>query len=185
VRHGRSAALAPLVIFGAGGAAASVVDIATHLGHPILGSVDDVGPVPPGTCRLSHPVAQALEEVKGRETAQDAEVVIAHGSGAERLRIATKVQLTGGSSGRAVRFATLIRPEAFISTHAVVGEDSVVGFASLVGAGSEVGDHVMVLNAVIGHDNRIGSGVTLSPGVTIAGGACIGERTTVGMHASV
>jgi sugar O-acyltransferase (sialic acid O-acetyltransferase NeuD family) len=171
---------APLIIFGAGGAASSVIDAAARAGRAVRFLIDETHATT-GTTWRGIPVLASLAAIPEYGGADAPELLIAVGDGAARLRIAR--QLLGARAD--ARFATLVPPDAFVSDHAELGVGCVVGFTSLVGGGSVLGDHVMLLNAVVGHDDHLGDGVTLAPGAKIAGGVTVGARTTIGMNASI
>jgi sugar O-acyltransferase (sialic acid O-acetyltransferase NeuD family) len=81
--------------------------------------------------------------------------------------------------------ATLVHPDAVISPSASLASGTVVMAGVVVNASTLVG-HDVILNTgcTIDHDCFIGDGAHIAPGVSLCGGVSVGNRTLIGVGAS-
>ena len=168
-----------LVLIGGGEHARVLADTVQHTGvHRLLGYVD---PNPYaaveslGLVRLG--TDDALHEYP------DAELMLAFGAaGPSDRRAYVAEQFT--AAGR--RFATVVHPQAVVSTTAVIGAGTFINAGAVVQTGARIAEHALVNSgAIVEHDVRLGAHVLLAPGAVVGGGAFIGSRTFVGMRAAV
>ncbi len=172
----------PLLIYGAGGHAKTVIDLIRALDTwEIAGIIDDG--VPRGTLVMGVPViggADALPECQ--EQGITAVVNAVGGIGNYQVRWQIFETLIAANFA----FPTLIHPSAVIesSVHPADGvqvlaqtyisSESRIGFGTLINAG-----------VILSHECRIGKCVNLSPGALLAGNVQIADFAQVGMGATL
>lgn len=84
------------------------------------------------------------------------------------------------------RYATLVHPQANVSSRAQLGSGVYVSFGSCVGGGAELSVGVSLApRVVIGHDSKIGCGTIIAPGVIVSGFVHIGANCYLGAACSV
>lgn len=165
--------MTPLYIFGAGGQAREVADIADTLGYDpvLLVRDDDSGPV-------LWPVMAEAEAV-GRS---DGVFAIGVGANEGRARIAERYSH--------LQFPNLVHPESSLGSTtraALAGRRGVVIQAGVrLTSGIAVGDFCNLnLNATVSHDCRLEDFVTVSPGANVAGHVNIGRKAWIGIGARI
>lgn len=164
----------PLLIFGAGGLALDLLDLARAAGRRVAGFVVDLADQPATLAGL--PVHH-LDGLAGAAAAHDAMAAI--GSPRRRPFIERAEEM-------GFRFITLVHPAAVVPGSVKVGSGVVIGAGALVAAAAMVGRHSFVnRGAMIGHHTAIGAWSTIGPGANIAGHAVIGEEAEIGMGAIV
>lgn len=85
----------------------------------------------------------------------------------------------------ALRFVSVISPEALVASSSSVGPGSFVGAFAYVGPDVEIGAACIVnTHSIVGHDARIGDFTHLGPRVCVSGHVELGERVFVGAGAS-
>lgn len=176
-----SSALRPVVVLGAGGHAAVLIDALERAGRPVLAALDrDVGG---GAGRVLGVAIVDERLAPDRFPAAQVELAMAavgFGEGVRRHDMATHWRNLG------YRFATVVHPAAVVSAHAELAEGSQVLAGAVVQARSVVGrDAIVNSRAVVEHDCRIGEGGHLAPGVCLGGAVTIGARSQLGLGAVV
>lgn len=163
-----------LVIFGAGGHATSVADVARAAGYTIEAFID---PGKAGERLLGAPVAAAFE---GDVTRHLFCIALGDNSARERAR-------AGEASAYPLdRFPAIIHPTASVSRFATVGNGTVVMAGARIGPNSAIGAFCIVnTRAALDHDCRVHDYATVAPGVITGGFVSIGQRTTVAIGAVV
>ncbi len=173
-----------LIVWGAGGHARVVAEIAALAGWQVVGYVDR-DPQRRG----------AVVDPQGRQILMsEAELVqhlqlggprpfeaLALGFGANVAR-AEAARLAIGR----VTLPVLLHPSAVISADALLSPGSVAMALAVVNPGARVG-LAAILNSgcVVEHDCRLGDGVHISPNATLAGSVTVGNHTWVGAGAVV
>lgn len=155
-------------MYGAGGHAKVVKEIAEALGIEVRGVIDDdkEKEVFEG-CRVYHQ-AQGLKPI-----------VICIGSNEGRERVAACLE--EGSIGEA-----LIYPTADISARAEIGAGTVVMAGVVINSGARIGRHCIVnTGATIDHECVIEDFCHISPGVNLCGNVHVGRGSHIGVGASV
>lgn len=172
-----------LLILGCGGHAKVVAETALAGGRFIsIAFVDDrcssPGDLPPvlGWPVLG-PLAHALEPSLRN---QFAAAVVAIGRASTRLHWQQQLFAAG------YKLPVLIHPSACVSPSAQIGPGSVLFAQVVVQAGVRI-DAGAILNTScsIDHDVQLADGVHICPGVHIAGEVQVGERSWIGIGASV
>ena len=110
----------------------------------------------------------------------DAEFIVAIGDNATREQIENQIKIDG------YRLATVIHPSAVIGREVSIGEGTVIFAQVVVNPSTAIGKGCILNTACsVDHDNHIGNFVHLSPGVRLAGTVSVGERTWLGINATV
>jgi sugar O-acyltransferase (sialic acid O-acetyltransferase NeuD family) len=166
-----------VLVFGAGGFAWDVVDIAERVGGlEIAGCVVDRDPGDAPLAPQGLPVHR-WPEVSGR--ASDFAAINGIGSPARRRFIEA-------AEARGFEFLTLIDPSAQIFPSARIGAGTVVGAGAIVAAAARIGRHVLVNRASsIGHHCEIGDFASCYAGVHVGGFTRVGAGAELGMGAVV
>lgn len=167
----------PLIVFGAGGHAAVVVDIALKT-YPnrqlhVFDDAADCAPV------LGCTVTSGLPDTVKFPPSQY-KVVVGIGSNSARKLVSGKLHALG------YEFETLIHPHASIGTQAEVGKGVVVCAQAVVNPRAKLSDGCIVnTGAVIEHDCVIGPFCHVGPGAVVAGEAKLGAVTWICANAVV
>jgi sugar O-acyltransferase (sialic acid O-acetyltransferase NeuD family) len=168
-----TAALASLLIIGAGGHGRVVADTAEALGYRQIAFLDQTWPD-----RQRNLVWRIVE--REIPDSRDAHIFVAIGNNAERMRIIENVQ------SKQLTLVTLVHPLAYVSRYATLGPGCYVAPQACVNVGSVVGRGVIVNTAAaIDHDCKVADGVHVSPGAHVAGGVFVGRQTWIGIGAVV
>lgn len=163
----------PLYIFGGGGQAREVAEVALRLGYaPSFVVVDAV----------EHPEDWPVVMEGDLDVRSDLAFAIGIGDNEIRARVA-------GHYPHAA-FPNLIHPDATVESttaRGLAGRRGVVIQAGVrLTANVEIGDFCNLnLNATVSHDTRLGSFVTVSPGASIAGHVAVGEKAWIGVGAVI
>lgn len=143
---------------------------------------------------LMHTLTQLQEWLNRQQSSLKPDFLIAIGGqrGADRLHIATQLELLGLSAH------SLIHPTAVVAAETHIASGSQILALSHVAVGSSIGRQTIINHRVnVDHECRIGDGVHLAPGVTLAGevviannatvftGACIAPRVQIGEGAVI
>ncbi len=168
---GPSSLKSPLVIFGAGGHAGVVADIARCAGRTVTAFLD------PGA--KASPVEGIALINDLAQLPADAQIVIAIGDNARRKAVAEEI-------GARRAFAVLVHPSAVVATSARLGPGSVVMAGALVGAGATVGVHAILNSgASLDHDSTLSDFASLAPGAVTGGRVHIGSGSAIGIGAVI
>ncbi|MDL0105200.1 UDP-N-acetylbacillosamine N-acetyltransferase [Campylobacter vicugnae] len=151
-----------LYIYGNGGHAKVVADIARANGYDNLIFLDDNSDMKFNSNLPKHPI------------------IIAIGNALIRQKLQNLVLSSG------FELITLIHPTAVIGNDVTIGNGSVVMPGAIINAKSTIGNGVIINSgAIIEHECTIGDFAHICPGVAIAGGSLIGERSWIGIGSSV
>lgn len=163
-----------LIIFGAGGHATSVGDIALAAGFTIANFVD---PHKAGGKLLGIPIVGTFAG-----NPQDHLFCLALGDNQGR----EKSRAGEASAPPLDRFPALIHPAASVSTFAKVGHGSVVMAGARIGPNSVIGDFCVInTRAALDHDCHVGDFATVAPGAVTGGFVKVGRASMVGIGAVV
>ena len=151
-----------LYIYGNGGHAKVVADIARANGYENLIFLDD------------------NSQTKFRPNLPKHRIIRAIGNALIRQKLQSLV-LTNG-----FELATLIHPTAIISNSVQIGAGSVIMPGAIINANSVIGCGVIINSgAIVEHDCFIDDFAHICPGVAIAGGVCIGKRSWIGIGSNI
>ena len=167
-----------LIIWGAGGHAKVVLDVARAMGEfaEIVLLDDDVKKR--GTLFCECPIAGDAEQLPFLAKRDYRLFVAAIGENRTRARCYQRAVAQGFTP------VTLVHPAAVISPSAGIGRGTVIMPRAVVNANARVGENVIVNTAaVIEHDCVIGDHVHVSPGAIAAGGTRIGAYAQLGLSA--
>ena len=105
------------------------------------------------------------------------EFVIAIGSNAIREKIAEQYNM---------KWATLVHPTATIGIDVDIEDGTVVMANAVINSSTRIGKHCIInTGAIVEHDNILEDYVHIAPNASLAGAVNIGEKTWVGIGASV
>jgi sugar O-acyltransferase (sialic acid O-acetyltransferase NeuD family) len=167
-----------LLLYGAGGHAKAVLDVALRLGHRVVGLLDD-NPALHGTSLWTLPILGGFAELEQRR-GSDALLFLAVGANDARKKLAERVSPLG------FPFAVLVHPSAQLGHGVAIGVGTVVMPQTAINADTAIGEHAIVnTGATIDHDCMIGDFAHISPGVHLAGDVRVGALAHVGIGACV
>ncbi|MDR0261949.1 MAG: acetyltransferase [Sphingobacterium sp.] len=159
-------AMNKLVLYGAGGHAKVLADIAEACNYDELVFCEDQ---PTKSSLLDYPVTATINNTDN--------CILAIGNNKVRKILSDKLKN---------KFITLVHPKAQISNRALIKEGTVVMAGVTVNVDANIGKHCIInTNASIDHDCVIEDFVHLSPNTALAGNVKIGEGTHVGIGACV
>lgn len=151
-----------LYIYGNGGHAKVVANIARANGYDNLIFLDDNSDMKFNSNLPKHPIIIAIGNALIRQKLQN-------------LVLSSEFELI-----------TLIHPTAVIGSDVTIGNGSVVMPGAIINAKSTIGNGVIINSgAIIEHECTIGDFAHICPGVAIAGGSLVGERSWIGIGSSV
>lgn len=162
-----------VIILGASGFGKLVSDVILNNGDNIIGYLDDA---PKGTEFFRRPILGACADFVKYP---DVEFIVSIGNAKIRERLVNSMQ--------SVKWYTAIHPKAIISPYDTsIGEGSVVLPGAVIDPGATIGKHSLInCNAVVAHDCIIGDFCHISVGTNLAGFVNVGNRSWVGIGASV
>ncbi len=172
-----------LLIWGAGGHAKVVSEIAHATGWEVYGYVDSdsrrVGElVKPGGAAILYDSA-ALFRILERKRRPFAAVSLAFGDNDARLQAAERLR-------GEIDLPALVHPSAVLSPSCSIGAGSVVMPRVVVNAQARVGvAAILNTGCIVEHDCLVGDGVHVSPHATLAGAVTVGACSWIGAGATV
>ena len=166
-----------ILVFGAGGHAKVVAEVARALGQEVAGFLED-GEAREGHAHFGAQILSWRRFVADLQRWEGVPIALAIGDNLGRARAFERL----GALGRPV--ATLIHPSAVVSPTAVIGAGTVIMPTAVVNADARLGLGVIVnTGAVVEHDVELGDFVHLSPHVALGGGVRVGPRAHLGLGA--
>jgi len=168
-----------LLIYGAGGHAKVVLDVALKLQESrIVGLLDEHIDLH-GKTLFGVPIIGGLEKLESSQY-QHCKVVIAIGRNHVRQKLATRLSALGST------FVTITHPSAQIGVGVSFGVGTVVMPAAVINADTTIGDHVIInTGATVDHDCTIDDFVHIAPGVHLAGNVTVAALAHIGIGASI
>jgi sugar O-acyltransferase (sialic acid O-acetyltransferase NeuD family) len=168
-----------ILIFGAGGHAKVVAEVARAGGTEVVGFLEDQS-LRDGEPFFGSQVIDWNRYLRDRRRWNLIPIALAVGDNRGRGEVHHRVVSTG------VEILSLVHNSAIISPTAVIGAGTVIMAAAVVNADARIGQGVIVNTAaVIEHDAHIGDFAHLSPNVALGGGVRIGPRAHLGLGAVV
>lgn len=172
-----------LLILGTGGSAYDVLDTvqAINAQSPtwrVAGFLDDARPA--GSLHLELPVLGRLQDAPSFADCWFINVIGSETSYRRRREIIE------GTALPPERFATLVHPQAAVSSWARLGRGVSVAAGASIAGGVVVGDHVSVCpGCIVGHDSVLHDHALLAPGAIVSGFVEIGPATYIGAGAMI
>lgn len=167
----------PVVIIGAGGHAAVVLETLQAMGTNPAGFTDRDAALSGKTVR-GMPVIGGDEAVFERYPPD--RVLLANGIGSAGST-QTRRAVYERFCGRGYRFLTLLHPSAIVSPSAKVGAGSQVMAGAVLQAAAVIGENTIInTHASIDHDCSIGSHVHVAPGSTLSGEVSVADGAHLG-----
>ena len=161
-----------LVIVGAGGHGKVIADIAAKNGYTDIAFLDDNSI---GNCMGFSIIGKCNDIEKLNDGNTD--FVIGIGNNNIRKDIAEKNN---------VNWVTLVHPSAQKAMNVKIGKGTVVMANAVVNVCATVGEHCIInTGAIVEHDNVIEDFVHISPNVALGGTVRVGEKTHIGIGATV
>lgn len=161
---------AGLYVFGFGGHARSVADVAIAAGYQRIVFVDAGARA--GETFAGFPSVTALTDPQPGWLA-----TVAVGDAAKRRAL---------TDGLAVRLATLVAPTATVGVEAVLDDGVFIAHHAHVGPAARIGRGAIInTGAIVDHESVVGAFTHVAVGATVAGRCRIGANSMVGAGASV
>ena len=168
--------LRPLVIFGAGGHAVSVANVALSAGYTIKHFVDKNKK---GLDLLGYKIIGDLTEL---DNTNNFSFAIAVGDNAVRERIHKELV----SANPSLHFPSLVHSSAVISFFTEIGDGAVVMPKAVIGPNSKVGKFCLInTQASIDHDCLMLDYSSLAPAAVTGGTVKIGLRSAISIGATI
>ncbi|WP_163131694.1 acetyltransferase [Agarivorans sp. Alg241-V36] len=168
-----------LAVYGAGGHAKVVVEIARQLGYQAISLFDERWQELGETegCQVIGGWQDMLSHLASNP---DCSAHVAIGNNSTRLK---RLQALKDLD---VKLPVLIHPKAYVCCSAHLGDGSVVMANATVSVGSSIGLGCIINhNSSVDHDVKLGDCVHICPGVNLAGEVQVGHETMVGIGSCV
>lgn len=172
----------PVVVIGAGGHAAVVIDllVASRRWQPI--ALIDADPSRRGTSVLGIPVVGGDDQLPGLLSRARHAIVGVGSTGDADVRRAIYQRTTAAG----YVMATGVHPDATVSHSAELADGVVVMARAAVNPRTHIGCNAIVnTGAIVDHDCRIGAHAHIAPGAALCGEVEVGEGAHVGAGATV
>ena len=165
-----------LLIVGASGHGRVVADIAIALGkYEAIAFADDDTSI---TECMGFPVIGQISDLN--RFVSEYEYFVAIGNVAHRSRISTAIKEINGI------LATLIHPQAVVSSYATIGDGCAVMPGAVINAGAQIGTGCIINTcASVDHDCRLDDYVHVAVGAHLAGAVSVGYGTWIGAGAVI
>jgi sugar O-acyltransferase (sialic acid O-acetyltransferase NeuD family) len=165
-----------VVVYGAGGHARVVADVATCLGHDVIGLVDDL--LPPGSLRGEYAVLGSSAWLRGKA----GELAVALGIGDNKIREETFLECLRAG----VACPAFVHPAATVAASARLSDGCIVMAGAIINPGAALDPGVIVNSgSVVEHDCQVGRFAHISPNATLTGAARLGAFAHLGAGATV
>jgi sugar O-acyltransferase (sialic acid O-acetyltransferase NeuD family) len=166
-----------LLIIGAGGQGKVVADTALLLGWKNVAFLDDRKASLPAILGL--PVVGTLEDLEAQR-AGFASAIVAVGDAKLRIQLTAQCRRSGFD------VISVVHPMAYVSRFASIGPGCAAFAQSAINAGAAMGAACIVnTGATVDHDCLIGEGVHICPGAHLAGSVRVGDRSWIGIAATI
>jgi len=175
----------PVIVIGAGGHAAVLVDTLKQLNQEVIAVVSPEN-------ALSHAVFDGVLHLQNdddvlRYSPQEVTLVNGIGSIPEgSIKASLRTKLYQHFKTHGYQFSSVISPYAIISPYATLAEGVQIMANSVIQTGAIIGENSIINTAaVIEHDCNIGSHNHIAPGAVLSGSVRTGEHVHIGTGASV
>jgi acetyltransferase EpsM len=167
-----------ILLYGGGGFAKEVCEIAELCGHQVIayvGSRPDV---------LDRPYWGAAERLLERRSEFDA-VVLAFGA-VDRRTLALRAEALEWLDAHQLSSTPLVSPNAVVAKGVRIADGAIVAHGAVLSVDCMLEAHCIVNTcAIVGHDALIGRNVTLAPRAFVGGNAKVLENSLLGPGAIV
>lgn len=166
-----------LLIVGAGGHGKVVADTALLLGWGNVAFLDD------RAATLGSPLGLPIVGTLGALTEQGEafpHFIVAIGDAKLRMHLTDRSRRAG------LQAVSIVHPMAFVSKFASIGPGCAIFAQSAINVGARIGAACIVnTGATVDHDCLIGDGVHTCPGAHLAGEVRVGDRSWIGIAATI
>lgn len=171
----------PVLVLGAGGHAAVLVDILRQLKHTIVGLVAKEVPADKAVF-TGIPYYASDDDVLNFDKDN---VVLVNGIGSlPGNNVRTRVHQQFKQAG--YHFLTVVSPHAIVSEYSCLAEGVQVMPGAIINATTVIGEATIINSgAIIEHDCHIGRHNHIAPGAVLSGGVTSGENVHIGTGANV
>lgn len=170
----------PLFIYGAGGHAKVVAEIARLNQWEVVGFIDGVNPQRKGESFYGSIILGGDEVLEDLLRSGVKHAIVAFGNNRLRGRTAEKL------AERGFHLASAIHPSAIYAGDVEIGDGTVIAAGAVVGPSTTIGRHVIInTQASLDHECRVCDGAHLGPGAVVTGGVVVGECAWIGAGAVV
>lgn len=165
-----------IILFGAGGHAAVVIDCIQCVGAGTVTVVDD-NHMTHGTIILNTVEVQPPNIL---ETLSTRNMHCAIGDNVSRAAIFTKF------SGLDYRFPIVVHPRSIVSVQSSLGRGTFVAAGCICEARSKIGTGcILNTGSIINHDCTVGDFVHIAPGSVLCGNVTVGNGTLIGANSTI
>lgn len=171
----------PLVIYGAGGHAHSLIDlIESSSAYNVAGLIDNSRAK--GSKAFGIDVLGTDENIVPVWRELDCHFFVAIGDNYQRQRVTEKIK----SDIPSVQFATLVHTNAYVSPRAALGMGVAVMSGASINAGCKVDEGVVInSHSTLDHDCAVEAFASLAPGVVVGGNVILGSRSFLGIGSKI
>lgn len=163
-----------IVVLGAGGFSAEVLEAAELAGWTVTALYDDDAAAK-GRLVMGRP---CLGPISDFERGAKGAYIMAIGNNEVRQRLDARLTNAGHEA------IAVIDPRSAVSRTAVIGPGAYIGAGAFVGPQARIGRHAIVnVGASIGHDVVLGDWTQVCPGARVSGFAVLGEGAFMGSNA--
>lgn len=158
-----------LIIYGCGGHARSVAEVALHNGKERLVFVDSEAKT--AETIFGFPVVASFRD-------DNASIIVAIGDNHRREAVFARVSPQ--------RCESIVAGDAYLAREVTLGYGGFVGHGAYVGPGAAIGvNSILNTRCVIEHETRVGAHCHIAVNATVAGRCKIGDFVTLGAGATV
>jgi UDP-N-acetylbacillosamine N-acetyltransferase len=169
-----------LLIFGAGGHAKVVAEIARLNQWEVVGFIEGVNPLRKGESFYGSTILGGDEVLEDLLRSDVKHAIVAFGN--NRLRVQTAWNL----AEMGFQLPSAIHPSAIYAGDVEIGDGTVIAAGAVIGPSTSIGRYAIVnTQASLDHECRVFDGAHLGPGVVVTGGVVVGERVWIGAGAVI
>lgn len=168
-----------IYLWGAGGHAKVVADVARALGICVVGFLEE-SVERHGQDYYGAKILGGESWVLSAQSDRTCEVFVAIGHNAARLRCLEVAINAGYVVPTLVHPLASVSPTAHLEPGTIVMAGAVVQADTVIGAGG-----IVNTGASVDHDGVLGRGVHIAPGARLAGQVTVGDQTLIGVSAAV
>ncbi|MFO1005141.1 MAG: acetyltransferase [Planctomycetaceae bacterium] len=168
-----------IYLWGAGGHAKVVADVASELGVRVAGFIEEAVERH-GQDYYGAKILGGESWLLSSQADRTCEVFVAIGHNAARLRCIEIAIRAGYTVPSLIHPAASVSPTARLESGTIVMAGAIVQADTVIGIGG-----IINTGASVDHDGVLGRGVHIAPGARLAGQVTVGDRTLIGVGAVV